>query len=89
MRRKLPLSRKKKLSFYIESCDVPGDYKILWKVLNRGEEAFRRKCTRGTINSGGKEINETTDFNGDHIVECYIAKEGVIVAKDRIHVPIE
>lgn len=89
LRRKLPLSRKKKLSFYIESCDVPGDYKILWKVLNRGEEAFRRKCTRGTINNGGKEITETTDFNGDHIVECYIAKEGVIVAKDRIHVPIE
>jgi hypothetical protein len=89
LRRRLPLSRKKKLRFYIESCDVPGDYTILWKVLNRGEEAFRRKCTRGTINKGGTEITETTDFNGDHIVECYIAKEGVIVAKDRIHVPIE
>lgn len=89
LRKKLPLSRKKKLSFYIESCDVPGDYKVLWKVLNRGEEASRRKCTRGTINNGGKEITETTDFNGDHIVECYLAKEGVIVAKDRIHVPIE
>ena len=89
LRRRLPLSRKKKLRFYIESCDVPGDYTILWKVLNRGDEAFRRKCTRGTINKGGTEIIETTDFNGDHIVECYIAKEGVIVAKNRIHVPIE
>jgi len=89
LRRRLPLSRKKKLRFYIESFDVPGDYTILWKVLNRGDEAFRRKCTRGTINKGGTEIIETTDFNGDHIVECYIAKEGVIVAKNRIHVPIE
>lgn len=89
LRRRLPLSRQRKLRFYIDSCDVPGDYTILWKVLNRGEEAFRRKCTRGTINRGGTEIVETTDFHGDHIVECYIAKEGVIVAKDRIHVPIE
>lgn len=89
LRKRLPLSRKKKLQFFIDSCDVPGDYTILWKVLNRGEEAFRRKCTRGTINKGDKEIIETTNFNGEHIVECYIAKEGVIVAKDRIHVPIE
>jgi Second Messenger Oligonucleotide or Dinucleotide Synthetase domain/Adenylyl/Guanylyl and SMODS C-terminal sensor domain len=89
LRKRLPLSRKKKLQFFIDSCDVPGDYTILWKVLNRGEEAFRRKCTRGTINKGDKEITETTNFNGEHIVECYIAKEGVIVAKDRIHVPIE
>lgn len=87
--RRLPLKRQKSLRFFIESCDVPGNYEILWKVLNRGEEAFRRKCTRGSINTGGKEIVERTDFHGDHIVECYIAKEGVIVAKDRIHVPIE
>ncbi|MBH0312198.1 nucleotidyltransferase [Alcaligenes faecalis] len=87
--RRLPLKRQKSLRFFIESCDVPGDHKILWKVLNRGEEAFRRKCTRGSINPGDTEIVERTDFYGDHIVECYIAKEGVIVAKDRIHVPIE
>lgn len=89
LRLKLPLSRKKKLRFFIDSCGVPGEYTILWKVLNRGDEAFRRKCTRGSINKGSKEIVETTDFHGDHIVECYLLKEGVIVAKDRIHVPIE
>lgn len=89
LRRRFPLSRHKKLRFFIESCGVPGDHKIMWKVLNRGDEAFRRKCTRGTITAGGKEITETTNFNGDHIVECYILKDGVVVAKDRIHVPIE
>ncbi|MGX9935832.1 SMODS domain-containing nucleotidyltransferase [Advenella kashmirensis] len=87
--RRLPIRRQKSLRFFIDSCNVPGNYTILWKVLNRGEEAFRRKCTRGTISSGSTEILETTDFHGDHIVECYIAKEGVIVAKDSIHVPIE
>lgn len=89
LRRRLPLNRDKKLRFYIESCDVPDNYTILWKVLNRGGEARRRKCIRGTIDKGGTEIVETTNFHGDHIVECYIEKEGVIVAKSRIHVPIE
>lgn len=89
LRLKLPLRRQKKLRFFINSCGVPGEYTVLWKVLNRGDEAIRRKCTRGSINKGGEEIVETTDFHGDHIVECYILKEGVIVAKDRIHVPIE
>ncbi|MBO4121478.1 nucleotidyltransferase [Cupriavidus gilardii] len=89
LNRRLPLRRQKSLRFFIDSCNVSGHYTILWKVLNRGEEAFRRNCIRGTINSGGIEIVETTDFHGDHIVECYIAKDGVIVAKDRIHVPIE
>lgn len=87
--RRLPLGRHRKLRFYIKYCDAPEPYAIYWKVLNRGEEAFRRKCVRGTINRGGREIVENTDFNGDHIVECYIEKDGVIVAKDRIHVPIE
>jgi len=89
LRRRLPLNHKKRLRFHVDSCGVPGEYTIFWKVLNRGEEAFRRKCTRGTIFRGGAEIVETTEFKGDHIVECYIEKEGVIVAKDRIHVPIE
>nr|WP_267284590.1 hypothetical protein [Klebsiella pneumoniae] len=31
---------------------------------------------------------ESTNFRGDHIVECYCVKDGVVVAKDRIHVPI-
>lgn len=89
LRRRLPLNRDKKLRFYVDSCDVPGNYTILWKVLNRGGEARRRMCTRGSIDKGDTEIVETTNFHGDHIVECYIEKEGVIVAKSRIHVPIE
>lgn len=31
---------------------------------------------------------ESTNFRGDHIVECYCVKDGVVVAKSRIHVPI-
>ncbi|WP_228383531.1 nucleotide-binding domain-containing protein [Pseudomonas aeruginosa] len=48
-------------------------------------------CIRGQIvsDSGRGEITEHTSFNGDHIVECYIVKNGVVVAKNRIHVPIQ
>ena len=31
---------------------------------------------------------EKTNFKGDHIVECYCVKNRIVVAKDRIHVPI-
>ena len=56
----------------------------------RGEEARRRDCIRGQIESdqGRLEKTERTKFKGDHIVECYCVKNGVVVAKDRIHVPI-
>ncbi|MDN6874484.1 nucleotidyltransferase [Pseudomonas citronellolis] len=89
--RRLRLSVSKKLRFYIDSCAVSKPYDVYWKVLNRGAEAKRRNCVRGRIvpDGGHREIVEHTNFNGDHIVECYIVKNGVVVAKDRIHVPIQ
>lgn len=88
--RKIPLFAKKTLEFEIVEIDVPGDYSIEWKVLNRGDEAKRRDEVRGQIVSdrGFHKKTETTKFKGDHIVECYAIKDGVVVAKDRIHVPI-
>nr|WP_325835331.1 hypothetical protein [Enterobacter kobei] len=31
---------------------------------------------------------ETTDFRGDHVVECYVIKNEVVVARAQIEVPI-
>lgn len=31
---------------------------------------------------------EYTDFRGEHFVECYIVRNGVCVARNRIDVPI-
>lgn len=86
----IPLLAKKSLVFEIVYIDVPGDYSIEWKVLNRGEEARRRNKIRGQIvpDEGHHRKTEPTQFKGDHIVECYAIKNGVVVAKDRIHVPI-
>jgi len=89
--KKMKLSASKKLKFYVDSLDVPGEVIIKWKVLNRGVEAERRNCIRGDIvvDKGHRKKEETTSFVGEHIVECYVIKNGVVVAKDRIDVPIQ
>ena len=89
--RKLKLQAKKKLKFYVADINVPGDFILKWKVLNRGTEAERRDCIRGdiVIDKGFRNKEEKTDFNGEHIVECYAIQNGVVVARDRIDVPIQ
>ena len=64
-------------------------FDVYWKVLNRGEEAIRRNCIRGQIKKGAEKHTESADFNGDHIVECYIVYEDTVVARDCIYVPIQ
>jgi len=89
--RHIPLLANKRLRFWVEQNSVPQPYQIEWKVLNRGDGAQRRNCIRGQIISdrGNEEKMENTSFRGDHVVECYAIKDGFVVAKDRIHVPIE
>ena len=82
---------RKALTFHVVNHTVPGNFTLYWKVLNRGAEAVRRDCIRGQIVAdwGRKEKSETTDFRGDHVVECYAVKDDVVVATSRIHVPIK
>lgn len=83
------LRHNKKLDFFIVSCDVPLPYSIYWKVRNVGETAEKRNCIRGQINkTDNSHQREHTNFYGPHYVECYIVKNDVCVAKDRIDVPI-
>ena len=88
---KFRLQPKKKLKFRVTEIDVDDNYRIYWKVLNRGDEARRRNEIRGQIvpDSGNMKKEENTKFQGDHLVECYAVKNGVVVAKDRINVPIQ
>jgi hypothetical protein len=89
--KKLKLQSKKKLNFFIADIDVPGEFIIKWKVLNRGAIAEQRDCVRGDIiiDKGFRKKEEKTDFNGEHIVECFVIQNDVVVAKDRIDVPIQ
>jgi hypothetical protein len=84
------LKADKKLRFKVVTCSVPQPYTLKWKVLNRGPEAERRNCVRGQIvdSTASGVRDERSDFRGDHLVECYIVKDGIVVARDRIDVPI-
>ena len=90
LRTHAPLKAEKELRFWITSCSAAEPYEVKWKVLNRGIEAQRRKATRGqVINSSSHNVRiEHSDFRGNHVVECYIIKDGVVVARDCIDVPI-
>lgn len=90
LKNKKPLYAKKDLLFKVTDISVEKPYEIYWKILNRGIEAERRDCIRGQIrkDEGWEHKSEKTSFLGDHIVECYCVKDGVVVAKDRIKVPI-
>lgn len=87
----LPLFTRKSLRFFVAKHAIPRNFTLYWKVLNRGAEAIRRDCIRGQIfrDGGGMENTERTNFLGDHVVECYAVMDGVVVATDRIHVPIQ
>lgn len=85
-----PLRRNKKLYFWVDKTTVEEPFTVYWKVRNCGEEAYRRKCVRGQIipDEGKRERIEHTDFIGPHYVECYLVKDGICVARNRIDVPI-
>lgn len=77
---------------FMPTTGVPEPFDVKWKVRNEGDEAKRRNCLRGEIiapNRMGGARHENADFQGPHYVECYIVKDGIVVARDRINVPIE
>lgn len=84
------LPPKKQLDFRIVACDVPEPFDVRWKVLNRGPVAEKRDEIRGQVidPNRGRDRREVTSFRGHHYVECYILKNGVVVARDGITVPI-
>ena len=84
------LRKQRKLEFLIDRCTVTSPYSVKWKIKNSGDEAQRTGDLRGEIidDLGYQTRKENTKYEGSHYVECYIIKDGVCVAKDRIDVPI-
>ena len=83
------LRHNKHLDFNITKTNCPPPYQIWWKVRNVGAEAVKRNMIRGAIyNTKNSHHRESTDFYGPHYVECYLIKNGICVARDKIEVPI-
>ena len=63
--------------------------KYYWKVRNFGVEAERKGQLRGHIHVGGKTKRESTKYKSmSHYVECYVVDNDVVIARNKIIVPI-
>lgn len=83
------LQLKVKLIFKVEKTNVPKPYEIWWKVKNEGQMAKKANDLRGEIKKGHMRKEETTRYIGKHYVECYIVKNNICIAMDRIDVPVD
>lgn len=80
----------KQLDFEVDTRSLPPNTELWWKVLNRGDEAKRRNQIRGQIfkDSGKGKHRESTLFKGHHYVESYAIKDGNLIARGHVDVPI-
>lgn len=82
--------RHRELEFRLKT-DCPGPIKVLWKVRNRGQAAADASDLRGEIRTGDSTTlvhRETTKYRGEHYIEVYVIKDGVVVASDHHEVVI-
>ena len=61
-------------------------YDVYWQVVNTGDEARRANGLRGEILSGARykkarQWRESTLYLGSHWIECFIVKNGFVVAR--------
>lgn len=84
------LQKEKELELFIRSTNIPEPLNIMWKVRNFGSEAENLGQLRGEIvaDEGNRKKKEETRYSGEHFVECYVIKNGICVARDKIMVPI-
>jgi hypothetical protein len=82
------VAKNRQLRFSIRSSNVLEPYELWWKVRNTGREAIARNMIRGQIvrDTGSGTRSEPATFRGNHYVEVYAVKNGVVVAKD--HHPV-
>jgi hypothetical protein len=81
-----PLPKGVSLSFKADT-DVPWPYEVHWQVVNTGPEAaavqggLRGGFDVGTVSRGSIVRQESTAYSGTHTIECFIVKNGYLVAR--------
>lgn len=83
------VAKRRKIRF-MAATNVPTPFKMYWKVRNGGGEAATEDKLRGEIteDAGRLRKEEPTAYAGAHYVECYVIKNGVVVARARQNVLI-
>lgn len=81
----------KRFSLHFQAkTTVPKPYNVYWQVVNTGHEARSSGDLRGSIFSGSNVHTESTKYSGFHWIECFIVKNGILVARSgEFVVPVE
>ena len=61
--------------------NVPRPYDVYWQVVNTGDEAQNANDLRGQIFSEFNIHTEETLYTGFHWIQCFIVKDGYLVAR--------
>ncbi|MCG9124886.1 nucleotidyltransferase [Laribacter hongkongensis] len=80
-----PLRKGASLNFEADT-DIPAPYDVYWQVVNSGVEAaganqLRGGFDRGAVERGSVVRKESTAYAGSHTIECFIVKQGHLVAR--------
>lgn len=71
---------------FMAETDTQAPFQAHWQIVNTGRAASRAECLRGEFKLGaagigGLKWSETTMYSGMHWVECFIVKNGLLVAR--------
>lgn len=78
----------------VKECDlnftaitgVKRPFRVVWQIVNTGAEAEKAKCLRGGFEESNVGMNgrkEKTSYNGSHLVQCFVIKKGICIAKSQ------
>jgi predicted nucleotidyltransferase len=80
-----PLAKGHNLTFTVRT-EIPRPYRIYWQIVNTGTEATQADQLRGLfeehyLERGGLTKHESTLYAGLHSIQCFIVKDGCLVAQ--------
>ncbi len=83
------LPKQRRLHFTV-GTDVEPPFTVYWKVRNFGAEAEADHGLRGTLmaDDGSLSRDENTRYAGTHYMDCFVVKDGRVVATARFEVRI-
>jgi hypothetical protein len=83
---------------YKARTNAAEPFEVHWQVVNTGRHAASDNGLRGGFHQGknlqGQRINklknwETSKYTGTHWIECFIVKDGTVVARDRFYLNVK
>lgn len=83
-----PITNGNSLNYVAEVTGISEPYEVWWQVVNTGDHASNENCLRGGFEPP-KNLNkplqqaEYSSYTGKHWVQCFIVKNGNLVAESK------